>query len=142
MGVSLQEYRSRIGRFMPKMVKTREINLETNYEISDKLLLRKIPKRLSFLLISSVILIYALSINPTLKNEQPTEYFTSTLKPMKSLNPVIVSQPSAYMELSNFYARYTNGNRQARGIKIAHFNKGSGHLQINHLTSECEILYS
>jgi hypothetical protein len=47
---------------------------------------------------------------------------------MKSVNPVLLRQPSAYMELSNLYARYTNGNRQTRGIKIAHFNKGSGHL--------------
>jgi hypothetical protein len=30
--------------------------------------------------------------------------------------------------MSNFYARYTYGNRQARGIKIAHLNKGPGHL--------------
>ena len=37
-------------------------------------------------------------------------------------------QSSTYIELSNFYARYTNGNRQSRGIKIAHFNKGPGHL--------------
>ena len=39
-----------------------------------------------------------------------------------------MQQSSAFTELSNFYARYTFGNKQARGIKIAHFNKGSGFL--------------
>ena len=44
------------------------------------------------------------------------------------LKSTTINQSSTYIELSNFFARYINGNRQARGIKIAHFNKGSGHL--------------
>ena len=44
------------------------------------------------------------------------------------LNSTTINQSSTYIELSNFFARYINGNRQAMGIKIADFNKGSGHL--------------
>ena len=29
---------------------------------------------------------------------------------------------------NNFYARYTNGNRSNRGIKLCHWNAGSSHL--------------
>ena len=30
---------------------------------------------------------------------------------------------------SNFYARYTNGNRTNRGIKLCHWNAGNAHLR-------------
>ena len=57
------------------------------------------------------------------------------------VTPDIVLQVSCYWELSNFYARYLYGNKQPKGIKIAHFNKGQGYLaskkhEIGHLISE------
>ena len=41
---------------------------------------------------------------------------------------------------SNFYARYTYGNRTSRGIKLGHWNAGSAHLE--NKTSEIETLIS
>ena len=36
---------------------------------------------------------------------------------------------SAFTMVTNFQARYTNGNRRSQGIKISHWNKGGGFLQ-------------
>ena len=33
-----------------------------------------------------------------------------------------------FTRISNFEARYVNGNRSSKGIKIAHWNKGNSHL--------------
>ena len=126
MDISIQEYRSRIGRYLPRL-KIRKINVVSSYQESDRRF-PNLPRRLCFLLIYSVFLTIGLSINLPLQNENKTNNFSSTLKPSSSMNPVMINQSSSYIKLSNFYARYTNGNRQARGIKIAHFNKGSGHL--------------
>ena len=41
------------------------------------------------------------------------------------------SQDYMYSALSNFYSRYVNGNRNSRGIKLAHYNKGNGRNQSN-----------
>ena len=109
---------------MPKL-KNRNTNLVSSHQVP---IVQNIPRRFCFILICSVILTSALSINSTVKIENKTANFSTTLKPSRSVNPVMIQQSSAYIKLSNFYARYTNGNRQARGIKIAHFNKGSGHL--------------
>jgi hypothetical protein len=126
MDISIQEYRCRIGRYLPSL-KIRKINVVSSYQESDRRF-PNLPRRLCFLLIYSVFLTVGLSINSPLQNENKTVNFSSTLKPSSSMNPVMINQSSSYIKLSNFYARYTNGNRQARGIKIAHFNKGSGHL--------------
>ena len=46
----------------------------------------------------------------------------------RSSTVICVNQSSIYISLDNFYARCTYGNRQVKGIKIAHFNKGPGYL--------------
>ena len=43
-------------------------------------------------------------------------------------SPISYQQVSNYLELSNFYARYLYGNKQTKGMKIAHFNKSQGFL--------------
>ena len=55
-------------------------------------------------------------------------------------SPISFQQYSCYCELSNFYARYLYGNKQAGGMKIAHLNKGPGFLvskknEIEHVIS-------
>ena len=37
--------------------------------------------------------------------------------------------PSMFSMVSNFFSRYSNGNRRSAGIKISHWNKGPGYLQ-------------
>ena len=125
MAISIQEYRSRIGSFLPKL-KCR--NSLENGENSGNFKFRNISSRCCLIVTVSLILTSALSSNLSLQARSKPTNFLSTLKSSKSVSPILIHQPSAYKELSNFYARYTNGNRQTRGIKIAHFNKGPGHL--------------
>ena len=47
---------------------------------------------------------------------------------------------SSILSDSNFYARYTYGNRSNRGIKLSHWNAGSAHLE--NKTNEIENLIS
>ena len=79
-------------------------------------------------------MIFSLVLSSTQSTNLPPEIkykninFNTTLIASKSTSLVITNQTSAFVALSNFYARYTNGNRQARGIKIAHLNKSPDYL--------------
>ena len=128
MAITIQEYRSRIGRYLPKL-KYRNTSLN-NCDINLETRISNTSGRFCLIVIFSLVLSSSLSTNLELQqqnNPQNINFITS-LKSSKSSNPVMIKQSSAYIELSNFHARYTNGNRQARGIKIAHLNKGPGHL--------------
>ena len=128
MAITIQEYRSRIGRYLPKL-KYRNTSLN-NCDINLETRISNTSGRFCLIVIFSLVLSSSLSTNLELQqqnNPQNINFITS-LKSSKSSNPVMMKQSSAYIELSNFHARYTNGNRQARGIKIAHLNKGPGHL--------------
>ena len=87
-----------------------------------------IPSTIYFFVAFSLLLTLALSKGPPSATSTVSSVFSSTFNSIKSANPILISKPTDYIELSNFYARYTNGNRQFRGMKIAHFNKGPGHL--------------
>ena len=45
--------------------------------------------------------------------------------------PIAAAVPLKFSILSdsNFYARYTYGNRSSRGIKLTHWNAGNAHLE-------------
>ena len=126
MAISIQEYRSRIGRYLPSL-KCRNSNIDI-YEVNKECRNRSIPRRLCLLVIFSLVLSSIFSTSLPIEAKIKNTNFIRTLRASKSTNPIMTNQSSAYIELGNFYARYTNGNRQSRGIKIAHFNKGPGHL--------------
>ena len=138
MGVTIQEYRCRIGIFLPKFSKTKCTNIlsknknESSVQFSLQQLLSLIlatliPFTVAFLQYPSINhsnQSYNHPIYPTIQGiYTPAKNFSMNL-----VKSSIINQYSIFTELTNFYSRCTNGNRQAMGIKIAHFNKGSGHL--------------
>ena len=90
---------------------------------------KKLPKSLLVSIIITAVLLFSLVKVQEL--QIAADKYTSACSVSScSRNPssIVLYQKFCYSQLSNFYARYTYGNRQARGMKIAHFNKGSGYL--------------
>ena len=113
MAVIIQEYRLRIGMFMPSVkCRTRKSNnVMTNLPNHSCLLV------VYFLILSTVSLTIMFSNN-----------FESKAGKAVKTSPICTNQTSVFIGLDNFYARCTYGNRQGSGIKIAHYNKGAGYL--------------
>ena len=127
MAISIQEYRSRIGRYLPK-TKCRKYSLD-DIKVDEDFKKKNVPTRVCFFVICSLIFSLTPFTNLSTSETRTKDFnLTCAIRAGKSTNPIMINQPSVYIKLGNFYARYTNGNRQARGIKIAHFNKGPGHL--------------
>ena len=118
MGVTVQEYRIRIGMFMPSQQNSsRYCNNDMTNQPS-----------LYFMLVFSLILSTATFTSVSYNG---SVYITSKIQALtscRSSTVICVNQSSIYISLDNFYARCTYGNRQVKGIKIAHFNKGPGYL--------------
>ena len=132
MGISIQEYRSRIGSFLPNMSKSVKRKTYQKY-------VQKLPFWVSLLVISVVVFNFTCLCPPEIQNEKSQFYHSKACCIISS--PISVNQVSCYFEMSNFYARYRYGNKQTKGIKIAHFNKGCGFLaskkqEIENLISE------
>ena len=94
-----------------------------------------IPSRVFISAIMTTALILSL-VN--IQGSDMTNFYN--LSYQRCTDPISFQQASCHQELSNFYARYLYGNKQDRGIKIAHFNKGPGYLvskrnEIEHLIS-------
>ena len=68
------------------------------------------------------------SISYQISENKASKVHVQALTSFKSSTPICENQSSVYISLNNFYARCTYGNRQGKGIKIAHFNKGPGYL--------------
>ena len=66
-------------------------------------------------------------------NSCRNEYLRSPREPQ-----LIVIKKICLLTDVNFYARYTNGNRSNRGLKICHWNMGSAHLE--NKTNEIETV--
>ena len=120
MGLSIQEYRSRIGNFLPNgriFVQNKSF-----YRSS-----QKVPTNLWVSLVVAVAVIYGFSAyKMDIKNQISWPLYSSPCS--KIACTVNVIQISSHCELSNFYARYLYGNKQAGGIRIAHLIKGKGYL--------------
>ena len=128
MGISLQEYRCRIGNFLPKNSSTVQKQSKSSFR-------DMIPSRVFISAIMTTALILSL-VN--IQGSYMTNFYN--LSYQRCTGPISFQQASCHQELSNFYARYLYGNKQDRGIKIAHFNKGPGYLvskrnEIEHLIS-------
>ena len=119
MGISIEQFRLRIGRFLPN--KCRIINLCNQY--GTNFVIRSPYK--AMVLVFAVVVISFASQKQYVKSQEVSLKFSSS-----SINfePISVQQISSYYSLSNFSARYTYGNKLSRGIKIAHFNKGNSFL--------------
>ena len=166
MGITIQQYRSRIGRFMPKHVSNRSERKNIyEVEVSQTILFLRILYLFSALVIP---MIFALQQHNLVNQQQsysqpiyPTDsqqLFIHHILPFSSRGCVPslppnhsrwcrTSSPSCsawsppwvagdasslssfyFRRITNFEARYTNGNGRNKGIKIAHWNKGGAFL--------------
>ena len=132
MGISLQVYRYRIGTYLPSSkVKVQNVSYRRNYRCP-------ILVSSGFRILVGILALNLINIyyeNDHICNIRNQNYFSGS----NSLNSAAPNQATRYIELSNFYARYTNGNRQCKGIKIAHFNKGGGFLATKKPEIECIV---
>ena len=67
-------------------------------------------------------------IQPTMQPVQPAMQPAQPVQ-FQQLHVPALPQPIAEAVYSNFYARYTYGNRNNRGLKLSHWNAGSAFLQ-------------
>ena len=121
MTVTIQEYRCRIGMFMPSQKSSFKNNRNR---------MTNPPSRISVLMVISLVLSTAIFTSLSNKIYESEACYIQDLKPKYLSSPTCVDQNqlSVFTCMDNFYARYTYGNRQGKGIKIAHLNKGSGYL--------------
>ena len=145
MGIGISQYRASIGSFnsiisnsilKTNPTKNSTVNLPT-YRSSFMKAIVLIP-----IMIGSLVIIYHTNLknvftctNLVCRNpsQQIFDGFSSNIIPQNTLIPDIsfslqVLFNSLYSIVTNFQSRYTNGNRRASGIKIAHWNKGNSHL--------------
>ena len=134
MGISAEEYRSRIGSFLPNCSRaTKSRNLTdfnsgkypTNLEItcSCKLLVSAVSVTLVAVTLS-LLTVYPMSHQIQLNNHPL--HINLTLPEVHSVSDKVAD--SMFAMISNFQSRYLYGNKSAGGIKISHWNKGPGHL--------------
>jgi hypothetical protein len=150
MGISIQQYRSRIGRFLPKHSYSK-IDQNTILTSEDFPAI-SIPRCWLFIAIS-VPFILALLQFPTIHH--PNQSYSHPMYPtnqsLYQLNTncdnrsgktttdiasmfilsygINALTASSYSMITNFQSRYLHGNRRGNGIKICHWNKGPGFLR-------------
>ena len=120
MGVSIEEYRSKIGSFTTIAPK---FNLKNNHEVKPNYKRRKNHK--PFKIKFSLLLIFWLFC--LMASSQPVALRHTPVK----LQPIPITQhllqPYVPHDV-NFEARYKYGNRRRQGINICHWNKWGGYL--------------
>ena len=140
MGVSLQIYRSRIGSFMTKNVKsvrTRSNPSKTSISNFDKILI--------FSLIISTITLYIHIIKQAphgqVQAPNPGHHAGAVHSTPDYYNCLLDTYYWLTSRYRNFLAKMVNGNRGARGIglKLVHWNKGPAFLQNKHTEIESII---
>ena len=123
MGISIDQYRSRIGNFLPKVQRIVQNRLSL-------INVFKLPKRYLVLFIALTAIVFIQSED--VKNKNYMKYVSKSSYSSTPACLICTQQVSIYHELSNFSARYLYGNidsGKTKGIKIAHLNKGPGFLK-------------
>ena len=120
-GISLENYRQRIGTFQPKVGVIKSKLKRNSSQISN-------PTTYSSSFLFRIILLSALVSSST---STPSKYSTQSIQINSSwtVSNTVQGNFFKHSDLSNFYSKYTNGNRKEHGLKIAHFNMGGGHLE-------------
>ena len=144
MTCSLQEYRVRIGTFFPK----KSLNKSCSVTRAPKSSVFAAPKTIFTVLFIYLFLVGYVGISKsnytglTIEGQTPTNCRSSSLKsrqcststPTSNTSTTCFKQspPSSSFWLSrkerNSLIRMIIGNRQNRGVKLAHWNAGSAHL--------------
>ena len=140
MGINLQLYRHRIGRFQPQGVQGKYYSLSEDYTPLPGGKLAKLGVKTFWISISMLILLSAFTPaqigsnchnpnHPHSKNPSRKNFFDMGKVSYYDVNPLRLSSKDW-----NLYAKITYGNRGSRGagIKLLHWNKGSSFLQNKH----------
>ena len=135
MGISIEQYRSRIGKFLPSLQK------KVTSRLSSKNIIR-LPSHLVSVVVLAAVLTYCIVNEHSISHE---DFKNLSQHECSLVYPISYLQVSSYFELSNFSARYLDGNpskKQTNGIKIAHLNKDPGFLvtKINDIESKVSSL--
>ena len=151
MEVTIQQYRSRIGRFLPKHGHDRIIgNTSRNYEDYPTI---TIPGIWYYILAFAIFTPVMISINQYVNIQRQEQSYNHPFYPaeIKETSTESIYSPgtvstdlhsrfllsyminifaaSKFSMVTNYQSKYTNGNRKNQGIKIAHWNKGNAFLQ-------------
>ena len=155
MGITIQQYRSRIGRFLPK-------NSSSNNECLESRNIHPVPyiSGVWYMIVAlAVFTPFTLALQQYQllhHNDQtyshpiyPTEDYSTSIHQLYNNNNysggttsgvvfsflmnqgVNMLASTSFSMITNFNSRYLYGNRRANGIKICHWNKGPGFLQNN-----------
>ena len=155
MDVSIQQWRSRIGRFLPKYSYIYSREDQNRIPLNKENPTIKLPRSLVYLAIF-LPLILAILYLPLGFAHHPEQSYNHPLYPDLGLDTkqlykfnnncsgkistdiafsFIISYgintlaSTSFNMVTNFQSRYLHGNRRANGIKICHWNKGPGFLQ-------------
>ena len=155
MGISIEQYRSRIGRFLPRHCNSRIVwNDRSRKEEYPSIL---IPRCLYYVIVLAILFPIILATQQ-LSIIHKNQSYSHPLFPKQDLQ--IFTRPNIYCKnttigtattdlhsrflisymmnmfvmssftmVTNFQSRYTHGNKRGQGIKISHWNKGGGFLQ-------------
>ena len=134
MGISIQTYRCRIGTYVPK----NRLKLQKNSYKCTSCRYTTYPRnlisaRLFVMFILIVSSFYSLANHSHQQNLSTfglvkLNYTKSSLADFLGYMPPYINIPNSKCT-SNFYARYTYGNRSNRFIKLSHWNAGSAFLE-------------
>ena len=156
MGVTIQEYRCRIGRFLPKNSNINSTNILTNKNNDSSI---KLSLQCLLLLALAILSPFATAFLqiPTLNHPMQTYHHpifpsvqgiytpVSSIASLQALSPGFTTPDysaililkyginmyvmSLFSMVTNFQSRYSNGNRKNIGIKISAWNKDKGFLK-------------
>ena len=149
MGITIQQYRCRIGRFLPKKHFTSStIISKDDIQASPKLNLQQLllllfaillPFTIAFFQPSSLIhpkQSYNHPLYPTIQPEDYCNQYNLPGNATSDLSLIFIMKyginiytASLFSMITNFQSRYLNGNRKSPGIKISAWNKDKGFLQ-------------
>ena len=130
MDINIQQYRARIGSFLP----FRNSLSKSSYNESNK----PTDNQSSNLTYSLVLAVFIFFFSLYFTNLQHSSYSKASSTPLVTTSPALMESDVIlgidilshflFTMVTNFQSRYTNGNRKGKGIKIGHWNKGGSFL--------------
>ena len=130
MGITIAEYRSRIGSFFGNRVR---IKHKQSFKDPKQTTKSKISSTRLLILVNILLVTFTTAKYYDTRNySQQSQNSFINLTNKETVFPCTDIENNNQYTLTldvNFMARYKFGNRQNRGIKIASWNKGGGYLQ-------------
>ena len=130
MGISLTEYRVRIGSFSASHKKVKP----WRYSTTQRTKIKNSPVQSVSVRMLLLFSLCTLSVSATCTIQHSNDHVCPThnqanVCDFQTKSTININSYRRRACDVNFIARYTYGNRQNRGIKIASWNKGGGYLE-------------